>query len=110
MTRLKNTESTFLPQVEKLAPNLHKILTSKHARLTIAVTSHDVTSTYGVAFTFYLKLELLIEQCKTCGETPESAPVLDCECHRFETQFMQVADTEAPTLEKGLLKLNSLRA
>ena len=101
-----NNPTSFLDQVVQLAPSISALINSKHARLTAAVTSHDVTGGYGRGFTFNLKLELLIEQCLTCGETPYSSAVIDCHWHsKFEKRFMQIADAEAPTLEKALLKL-----
>jgi hypothetical protein len=106
MTAPKNTDSPFLAQVLQLAPTVHALISSNHARLTTAITSHDATGGYGRGFTFHLKLELLIEQCLTCFETATSAPQFDCRWHRFETRYMQIADAEAPTLEKALGKLN----
>lgn len=100
-----NTADSFLEQVFNLAPSISALINSKHARLTAAVTSHDVTGGYGRGFTFNLKLELLIQQCLTCCETEYSQPSFDCRWHRFETRFMQIADAEAPTLERALLKL-----
>lgn len=99
------TQPAFLEQVAELAPVISSLINSKHARLTAAVTSHDVVNGYGRGFTFNLKLELLLEQCLTCGETQFSQPSFDCRWHRFESRFMQVADAEAPTLERALLKL-----
>ena len=100
-----NNPTSFLDQVVQLAPSISALINSKHARLTAAVTSHDVTGGYGRGFTFNLKLELLIEQCLTCCETSFSQPTFDCRWHRFESRFMQIADAEAPTLERALLKL-----
>lgn len=105
MTDQSNTSLDFLSQVQLLAPSIHQLITSKAARITAAITSHDVTGGYGRGFTFHLKLELLIEQCLTCFETATSAPRFDCRWHRFEKRFMQIADAEAPTLEKALRKL-----
>lgn len=100
------TQPSFLEQVAELAPVISSLINSKHARLTAAVTSHDVVNGYGRGFTFNLKLELLVEQCLTCGETPYSNAVIDCHWHsKFEKRFMQIADAEAPTLEMALLKL-----
>lgn len=99
------TQPSFLEQVTNLAPSVSAFINSKHARLTAAVISHDVTGGYGRGFTFNLKLELLIQQCLNCCETEYSQPSFDCRWHRFETRFMQIADAEAPTLERALLKL-----
>lgn len=100
-----NKPASFLDQVAQLAPNVSAFINSKHARITAAVTSHDVVNGYGRGFTFNLKLELLIQQCLTCCETEYSQPSFDCRWHRFESRFMQIADAEAPTLERALLKL-----
>ena len=107
MTARQNSQSTFLEQVATLAPNIFHLLTSKTARITAAVASHDVTGGYGRGFTFHLKLELLIEQCLTCCETQFSQPSLNCRWHRFEKRFMQIADAEAPTLERALAKIEA---
>ena len=101
---------SFLGQVAELAPTISNLLNSKTGRITAAVSSHDVTGGYGRGFTFYLKLELLVEQCLTCFETQFSAPTFDCRWHRFEKRFMQIADAEAPTLEKALRKLEAALA
>jgi len=107
MSDASNTSLDFLAQVRLLAPTIHNLLTSKSARITAAVTTHDVTGGYGRGFTFHLKLELLIEQCLTCFETQFSKPTFDCRWHRFEKRFMQIADAEAPALDKALVKLES---
>jgi len=107
MTDATNTSPDFLAQVAELAPSIHNLITSKHARLRAAVTSHDVTLGYGRGFTFHLWLDVLVEQCLTCFETAASAPRFDCRWHRFEKRFMQIADAEAPTLEKALRKLDA---
>jgi hypothetical protein len=106
MSAFQITQPSFLEQVQQLAPSIFQFITAKHARITAAVTSHDVTMGYGRGFTFHLKLELLVEQCLTCFETPFTQS-LDCRWHRFEKRFMQVADAEAPTLEKALVKLEA---
>lgn len=105
MADISNTSPDFLSQVSALAPTVAQLINSKTGRITAAVTSHDVTGGYGRGFTFYLKLELLVEQCLSCFETQFSQPTFDCRWHRFEKRFMQVADAEAPTLEKALRKL-----
>lgn len=56
---------------------------------TAAVSSHDVTGGYGRGFTFYLKLELLVEQCLSCFETQWSQPTFDCRWHRFEKRYIR---------------------
>lgn len=89
MADISNTSLDFLSQVSALAPTKVAELISSTARIT---------------------LELLIEQCLTCFETQFSQPTLDCRWHRFEKRFMQVADAEAPTLEKALRKLESAMA
>lgn len=104
----KTTESALILQVANLAPTINNLLNSRTARLRASLTSHDVTSGYGHGFTVHLFLDLMIEQCRTCGETPWSAPVLECKYHRFDREFMQIADTEAPTLERALVKLDKL--
>jgi hypothetical protein len=108
--RNQESSSLFLSQVSEFAPGVSALLASKHCRLTASIASHDVTNGYGKGFTFYLKLELLLEQCRGCFETPLTAPVFDCRWHRFETRFMQIADAEASTLEKALAKLESAMA
>lgn len=105
-----NTAPDFVAQVQSLAPSIHQLITNKAARLTAALTTHDVTGGYGRGFTFHLKLELLIEQCLTCFETATSRPSFNCRWHRFEKRFMQIADAEAPTLEKALRKLEAVSA
>ncbi len=107
MADKSNTAHSFLEQVAELAPTISNLLNSKSGRITAAVTSHDVTGGYGRGFTFHLKLELLVEQCLSCFETQFSQPTLDCRWHRFEKRFMQIADAEAPTLEKALRKLET---
>ena len=104
--------NSFLEQVQELAPAISDLLNTKHARITAAVTSHDVTGGYGRGFTFHLKLELLIQQCRSCGETQFSAPRFDCPWHtrNMEARFMQIADAEAPTLEKALVKIEAAMA
>lgn len=102
-----NHEFSFIGQVQQLAPSIYSLITTKSARVTSAMTTHDVVGGYGRSITFYLKLEILLEQCIYCGETPTSSPVLECGRHRMERRFMQVADTEAPTLEKALRKLEA---
>lgn len=106
MTTTKDTDNAFLTQVEQIAPSIHQLITKKHSRLTMSVTSHDVTGGYGSGFTFHLKLEMFIEQCMHCFETATSPPSFDCRWHKFEKRYMQIADAEAPTLEKALRKLN----
>lgn len=103
----ENSNTLFLHQVQNLAPNIFHLLNSKVARITAAIASHDVVNGYGRGFTFHLKLELLIEQCLSCCETQFSQPTFDCRWHRFEKRFMQVADAEAPTLEKALMKIEA---
>lgn len=103
----KDKPLTFLQQVSVIAPSVHRLLQDRTARLTASISSHDVTGGYGRGFTFYLKLEILIEQCLTCCETQFSEPSLDCRWHRFEPRFMQIADAEAPTIEKALKKLDT---
>lgn len=105
----QDNSPSFLDQIAILAPAVSDLITSKHARVTVAITSHDVTGTYGRGFTFSVKLEILLEQCRSCGETQFSKPAFDCQWHdrSFEKRFMQIADTEAPTLEKALAKLNA---
>lgn len=105
MTSQINT--SLLAQVQALAPTIHNLFTTKTARITAAISSHDVTKGYGIGFTFHLKLELLIEQCLTCFETQYSEPRFDCRWHRFEIRFMQIADAEASTLDGALRKLES---
>lgn len=102
-----NTAIPFLEQVAELAPTISTLLNSKTAKLTAAVSSHDAVNGYGRGFTFHLKLELLVEQCLTCFETQFSQPTFDCRWHRFEKRYMQIADAEAPTLEKALRKLET---
>lgn len=108
--KTKPTESILFAQVRELAPSIHGLLNSRTARLRASLTSHDVTGGYGVGFTYVLFLDLLIEQCRTCGETQLSEPILECKYHRFDTRFMQIADAEAPTLEKALRKLDAVAA
>lgn len=108
MTRKANTSLDFLAQVQQLAPSVHSLITSQSARITSAMTTHDAVNGYGHGFTFHLKLEVFLEQCVNCGETPASRPVLECLRHRMERRYMQIADAEAPTLEKALRKLNSV--
>lgn len=103
----ENSNTSFLDQVQSLAPSIFHLINSKVARITAAVASHDVTGGYGRGFTFHLKLELLIEQCLNCCETQFSQPHFDCRWHRFENRFMQIADAEAPTLEKALAKIEA---
>lgn len=99
------TQFSFLEQVAALAPTVFNLINSKHARITAAVTSHDAVNGYGRGFTFYLKLELYLEQCQLCGETQFSRPVLECYGHRVERRYMQIADAEGRTLERALVKL-----
>jgi hypothetical protein len=94
-------------QIKVLAPTVHALVNSRQARITAAVTSHDVVNGYGRGFTFHLKIEILIEQCVTCSETQYTKPQFDCPSHRFERRFMQIADSEAPTLERAWVKLES---
>lgn len=101
-------ESALFAQVQQIAPSIYNLLTSRTARLRASLTSHDVTGGYGIGFTYTLWLDLMIEQCRMCGETPWSQPVLDCRGHRMETRFMQIADAEGPTLEKAMKKLEAL--
>lgn len=107
MIATQSKPDSFLDQVAQLAPNISGLIQSKHARITAAVTSHDVVNGYGRGFTFNLKLELLVQQCLNCCETAFSQPTFDCRWHRYESRFMQVADAEAPTLEKALRKLEA---
>lgn len=101
---------TFLAQVQAIAPMIFRQLNAQTARITASVQSHDVVNGYGRGFTFHLKFEILIEQCLTCCETQFSQPSFDCRWHRFESRFMQIADAEAPTLERALRKLESVAA
>lgn len=103
-------DSLFGSSITAIAPGVSALLNSRHCRLTASITSHDVTKGYGRGFTFHLKLEMLIEQCLSCFETPQTQPNFDCKWHRFEMRFMQVADAEASTLEKALAKLESAMA
>lgn len=107
ITRKTNPDSSLLTQVQRLAPSIHNLITTRPARITAAMTTHDVTGGYGRGITFYLKLEVLLEQCAHCGETPISDAVLECPRHRIERRFMQIADTEGPTIEKALRKLEA---
>jgi len=104
---MENTKHPSLSQVALLAPGVAALLDSRHCRLTASVTSHDVTGGYGRGFTFHLKLEMLLEQCLSCFETPQTQPNFDCKWHCFERRFMQVADSEASTLEAALGKLEA---
>lgn len=97
----------MIEQIELLAPKIHGLLNSKHARVTASVTSHDVTKGYGRGFTYNVKFEILIEQCLNCFETPYTEPSFDCRWHRFESRYMQIADAEASTLEKAIMKLEA---
>lgn len=108
MNGFQSNPDSFLEQVAKLAPTVRHLLNTKTARITAAIASHDVTGGYGRGFTFHLKLELLVEQCLACAETQWSAPTLNCRWHRFEKRFMQIADAEAPTLERALAKIEAL--
>jgi hypothetical protein len=107
MAKKSNTPSPLIQQVSRFAPTVSELIHSKHARLTSAITSHDVVNGYGFAFTFHLRLELFIEQCNQCGETQFSAPILDCDGHKMERRYMQIADAEGSSLEKALVKLEA---
>jgi len=101
----------FLRQIQQVAPTVFNLLNSQVARITPAITSGDVVNGYGKRFVYHLKLEVLIKQCRNCGETQFSAPRFDCKFHnRADSRFMQIADAEAPTLEKALAKLEAALA
>lgn len=96
-------------QIQAIAPTVFDLLSRNVARVTSAITSSDVVNGYGKRFLYYLKLEILLKQCRHCGETQFSRPHFDCRWHErnMEARFMQIADAEGATLEGALRKLEA---
>lgn len=95
-------------QIQTIAPTVFDLLNRSVARVTSAITSGDVVNGYGKRFLYYLKLEILLKQCRNCGETQFSRPRFDCKWHNLaDHRFMQIADAEGSTLEKALQKLEA---
>lgn len=96
-------------QIQTIAPTVFDLLNRSVARITSAITSGDVVNGYGKRFLYYLKLEILLKQCRHCGETQFSRPRFDCRWHErnMEARFMQIADAEGATLEGALQKLEA---
>lgn len=95
-------------QIQETAPTVFDLLNRSVARITSAITSSDVTGGYGKRFLYYLKLEILLKQCRHCGETQFSRPRFDCRFHnQADARFMQIANAEGSTLEGALQKLEA---
>ena len=95
-------------QIQTIAPTVFDLLNRSVARVTSAITSSDVVNGYGTRFLYYLKLEILLKQCRHCGETQFSRPRFDCRWHSIaDHRFMQIADAEGATLEGALQKLEA---
>lgn len=108
MTVLHHKPDAFLQQVADFAPTIYHFLNIRAGRITTALASHDVVNGYGSGFTFCLKFEVLIRQCRHCGTTPAASLTSRCLGHRFQARFMQIADAQAQSFEKALRHLEAL--
>lgn len=108
MTVLQHKPDAFLQQVADFAPTIYHFLSTRAGRITTALSSHDVTGGYGHGFTFCLKFEVLIRQCRHCGTMPATSFTSRCLRHSFQARFMQIADAEGQTFEKALRHLEAL--
>lgn len=89
--------------LKQIAPSLAELLSRHHARLTVSITSHDVTGGYGSTLSYYVLVEVLTELCNRCGETSWSKPQFDCSYHRFVVNWARVADSEGKSYEQALV-------
>lgn len=98
-------EPHLLPDAISLqdaAPAINQLINSRPTRLHVSLCSSDVQGGYGFAQLYMVRVELWRSKCRLCNETEDTRRAVICTGHRFEKQWMQIAETEAPTLSVAL--------
>src|SRR5262245_38945205 len=104
MAEPNTNPQVFFTQLSDIAPSLALLLRTYKSRISASISTHDVINGYGVTFIFQVKVDVLTDTCRRCGETQFSAPMPECKQHKFESAWQWIADGEGKDTTEALAR------
>jgi hypothetical protein len=99
----ESSRELFFLQLFDVAPAINQLFKTYPSRIRAHVSTGDAINTYGVSIVFQVFIDVLMDRCKSCGETQFSAPNFDyCRGHRFKTEWQEIASGEGVGTQEAL--------
>jgi hypothetical protein len=103
ITMSESSREFFFLQLFSAAPAIDQLLKTYPSRIRGQITTGDAVNGYGVSVAFQVFIDVLMDRCRSCGETQFSAPNFDyCRGHRFKTEWREIASGEGVGTQEAL--------